>query len=95
VPFARGARRLNPGTVRLRVAELALQHDITNQFGTPNIQQIHHGTELSAAVVRRFLHAQDDSAISLDQLARICHYFDCEPGDVLTYDPPEVEPLRA
>lgn len=81
-----------PGTIRLRVAEVAYARGYVNTegpfAGTVNLTALQRGTDLAyttlTALVRQPATVR---AITFDTLARLCAFLDCQPGDLLVYEP--------
>src|SRR4051794_3080112 len=79
------------GQVYLRVAEMARRRGVVTRKGpladSPNLQAIMRGTGLSYQALYTMLRRPERiQRIDLATLERLCAFFQCEPGELLSID---------
>ena len=96
--LARGAGRKprTYGRIKLKVAEMAEKRGLTVPSGPfegqPNATALTRGTTLSYTTIWPMMrHPERLTRINLDTLAQLCAMLDCQPGDLLEYEPPSHE----
>jgi DNA-binding Xre family transcriptional regulator len=88
------------GMVYLRVAEMAMLRGVVSRTGRtpgrPCIKAIMRGTGLSYQAVYHLLRKPwRVKRLDLATLERLCAFFDCQPGDLLGFDPERPSHSRA
>src|SRR5687768_17096628 len=83
---------LTHGAVYLRVHEMARARGVVSRTGRhpgePNVQAIRRGTGLSYQALYHMLRKPwRVKRLDLATLERLCAFFDCQPGDLLGFDP--------
>lgn len=84
----------DPGLIRVRVREYCIEHDLfmkTDQghdLPEPNIEKMVRLSGLGHTTLIPYFRAPGRKvAISFDTLARLCDLLNCQPGDILRYEP--------
>jgi DNA-binding Xre family transcriptional regulator len=55
--------------------------------GKVNVLALHHATGLAYSTLWPLVRKPDQKAILSDTLARLCDALQCQPGDILKYEP--------
>jgi DNA-binding Xre family transcriptional regulator len=87
VPFARGPRTFDPGRISFQIAKRTRELGLLNQFGEPNVEKIHQATQISTNTVTRLLRTPETvQTLTVDTLARLCQFLECQPGDLIVHE---------
>jgi DNA-binding Xre family transcriptional regulator len=85
-------KKLVPGKVTFRVAEVARERGLIHQTGQHkgqvNLIAIHRGTDLAYTTIMSYVNDPGSlTMIYLDTIARLCSFLQCSPGDLIRYTP--------